>query len=366
MVFVWIAVGLFVALAAARMAGAARYRSYVAWEAEQRKGLNYYGKPLAARRAFREQIKTRSRSVLPFLRFEAKIRKVGIDLHSFQDHGVWGPKYSCTPETFRAAAAYRPTGQDVFVATQMKCGTTWMQQVAYEILHKGEGDLGDNRHLHLNAVSPWIESFDGVPMAQAPLLGNSKRRVIKTHLPAKLCPYGEQAQYLYVTRHPVSCYASIVDYFHLMAGPLSPPAPELLDWFCSDRLWWLSWPEHVSGWWDWSQQKKNVLFLHFEEMKQDLPGVVRKAARFLGEDLSEEQVRRVAHKSSFEYMRDHEELFEMSPPNLFSVNGTYFKSGRINRHESVPETDKRCILNYCKENLASSYPAAEYYPDIAG
>lgn len=368
MLILWIGGGfiaLLAALTAVRAAGAARYKQYVDWETENRKELSYYGKTLAQRRAFREQIKARSKLLLPFLKFESRVQKVGIDLHSFDYQGIWGPKYSCTPGTFKAAADYRPAENDLFIVTQMKCGTTWMQQLAYEILHKGEGNLTDTGHRHLNAVSPWIEAFDGVPLSKAPLLGASGRRLLKTHLPARLCPYGEKAKYIYVTRHPVSCFASIYDYFQLMAGPLSPERQELLEWFCSDRLWWLSWPEHVAGWWDWSQQRKNVLFLHFEEMKKDLDGVVRKTAQFLGESLTEEQIRKVVRKSGFEYMKDNEELFEMSPPNLFSVNGTYFKSGQIDRHKGVPESDKKKILEFCRQKLAGrSYPASQFYPDL--
>jgi len=356
---------LLAALALLRIMGAARYQSYVAWETENRKGIHYYGKPLAQRRAFRKQIRARSRGLMPFLRFEARLQKVGMGAHSFEHEGIWAPRYSCSPETFRAAGSYQPTAQDIFIATQMKCGTTWMQQVVYEILHKGNGDLSDAGHLHLNAVSPWIESFDGVSMEKAPLLGTSRRRLVKTHLPLRLCPYGAEARYLYVTRHPVSCFASIMDYFRLMAGPLSPPREELVDWFCSDRLWWLSWPAHVAGWWDGSQQRKNVLFIHFEEMKKDLEGTVRQVARFLGEDLNDEQARQVTRKSTFQYMKEHEELFEMSPPNLFSVNGTYFKSGQADRFKDVSEAERCRILNFCKEGLkASGYPAERFYPEI--
>jgi hypothetical protein len=65
-------------------------------------------------------------------------------------------------------------------------------------------------------------------------------------------------------------------------------------------------------------------------------------------------------------MKENEERFEMSPPNLFSVNGTYFKSGQADRFKDVSEVGRCRILNFCKENLASaSYPAATYYPDIA-
>jgi hypothetical protein len=130
-------------------------------------------------------------------------------------------------------------------------------------------------------------------------------------------------------------------------------------------MWWLSWPENVAGWWDWAEKRSNILFFHFEEMKKDLPGVVRKVAQFLGINLTEAELKKVVHKSSFEYMKESEELFEMSPPNLFSVSGTYFKSGQVDRHLTVSEGDKKRILEFCRQKLSgSTYPAGKYYPAV--
>lgn len=365
MMFLWILLGLLVALALARAGGIAYFRRYVAWETQARRGLNYYGKMLAQRRAFKEEIRRRSRPVFPLLWLERRLKPGGFGIPSFEVEGVTGPVYSCTEESFRSAAAYRPTAQDLFVATQMKCGTTWMQQVVYEVLMRGNGNLGDSGHGHLYAVSPWIEAVDGVAVGDAPLIGSPGRRIIKTHLPTKLCPYSPQAKYIYVTRHPVSCFASVLDYFELMAGPLAPPRAQLLDWYCSDRMWWLSWPEHIAGWWDWAQTRENVLFVHFEEMKRDLEGVTRRVAEFLGQALGDAELERVLHKAGFQYMKKHEELFEMSPPNLFSVSGTYFKSGQANRHEEIGGAESRRILVFCRERFARrTYPAQQFYPDI--
>jgi aryl sulfotransferase len=241
-----------------------------------------------------------------------------------------------------------------------------MQQVVYEILYKGHGNLTDTGHKHMYAASPWIESVDSVSMNEAPLLGEKKMRLIKTHMPVQLCPYSEAAKYIYVTRHPVACFGSIVDYFQLMSGPLAPAVPTLLDWYCSDSMWWLSWPDHVAGWWNWKEKKPNVLFFHFEEMKKNLEGTVRKVAQFLGVELAEEQIEKVVYKSGFEYMKDNEDFFEMSPPNLFSVSGTYFKSGQIDRKVNLTDAQKNRILVFCKQRLAGSgYPVENFYPDIA-
>lgn len=366
---IWVAAGVVGGGLLLMLLANAYFTWYIAWESAHRKGLNYYGRPLAERRAFREQIRRRSALLLPFVRFQANMQaasKKEAQIPSFLYEGVCGPSYSASPESFRAAASHRSTERDLFVATQMKCGTTWMQQVAYEVLSHGNGDLSDEGYRHLNALSPWIEATDGVALAEAPLVGARKQRIIKTHLPTKLCPYDESARYLVVTRHPVSCFASVADYFQLMYGPYAPAPGRVLDWYLSERMWWLPWPEHVAGWWDWAQRRPNVLFVHFEEMKKDLEGVVRKVAEFLGERLQPQELKQVVEKSGFDYMKKNEELFEMSPPNLFSVSGTYFKSGKADRYKDVPEPDRQRIIAYCKQRLAgTSYPAARFYPDLA-
>ena len=363
--FIGIFIGIVVCFLGLRTTGVLYFRRYIAWETANRRGLNYYGKPLPERQAFKEKIRFQARFLIPFLWLETKLQNKPHDIPSIEYQGVTGPSYSSTRESFEAAARYRPTERDIFVATQMKCGTTWMQQIVYEILHKGEGDLTDKGHGHLYAVSPWIEAVDGVSLEKAPLLGPQGNRILKTHLPTKLCPYSESAKYIYVTRHPVSCFASVADYFQLMTGFLAPPTSQLVDWYCSDKMWWLSWPENVAGWWDWAQGRKNVLFFHFEEMKRNLAGAVRKVAQFLGVDLTGEELKKVVQKSDFEFMKENEELFEMSPPNLFSVSGTYFKSGQVDRHETVSEADKKRILDFCRERLSgSTYPAGRFYRAI--
>lgn len=342
------------------------YRRHLAWEARNRHGLNYYGKTLGERRKYKEELKKRGRLLLPFLRFETSLQKRPAGIPSFEYQGVAGPPYSCSAETFKNASECRPDSRDIFVAAQMKCGTTWMQQIVFEILHRGEGDLTDSGCRHLDAVSPWIESLDGVSVQEAPLLGESKKRLLKTHLPIKLCPYSAEAKYIYVTRHPVSCFASIADYFSLMVGFLSPARQNLLDWYLSDRMYWQSWPEHVAGWWEWFQTKRNILFVHFEEMKKDLPAVICRTAEFLGERLTEEEVRKIAHKSSFEYMKQNEELFEMSPPNLFSAAGNYFKSGKLDRNKEISPESQKAILSFCREKFEGrAYPYQKFYPEIA-
>jgi aryl sulfotransferase len=216
-------------------------------------------------------------------------------------------------------------------------------------------------------MSPWIDASITVSMEDAPLVGDSKIRIIKSHLPTLLCPYGSNAKYIYVTRHPVSCFASIVDYNRSLLGPLTPPIETLAAWFCSDRMYWLPWPRHTGGWWEWAQARDNVLFVHYEEMTRDFAGVLNRVTRFLGVELSVDERQVISRKCSIQYMKEHEELFEMAAPTMFSVTGgAYLKSGKETRHEDVTQAIRDRILDYCRRAIGDEgYPAERFYRDLS-
>jgi len=242
-----------------------------------------------------------------------------------------------------------------------------MQQIVYETLCHGSGDLSDDGLRHMYALSPWIEATASVPMERAARIGVRRDRIIKTHLPTRLCPYGEDARYVYVARHPYTCFASCVDFIHHLTGPLAPAYPELLDWYCSDEMWWRSWPEHVDGWWRWAQERDNVLFVHYEDMLGDLDGAVGLVAAFLDVALSDAERAEVVRKSSYAYMKENEELFEMSPPSLLQNDSglSFFQSGKKDRAGILGDADRERIAAFCRERLAGSpYPLARFYPDV--
>lgn len=340
---------------------------YFAWESRHTRGMAYYGLPLAARRALKRRMRRLSRPARPLVALLARLGRSRATMPGFVFDGVPGPTRVSNPDTFRRARDYAPRPDDVFVVTQMRSGTTWMQQVVYEIASRGRGDLSDEGHGHLYAMSPWIDGLDSVSMADAPLVGDPPIRLIKTHLPTALCPYGAEAKYIYVARHPVACFASIFEFNRSLGGPAAPPVGAVADWFCSDRMYWLPWPRHVAGWWEWAETRGNVLFVHFEEMKRDFDAVRDRVAAFLGRALTADEAARVSARCTFDYMKAHEEVFEMAPPTMFSVSGGAFVAGgRASRDADVPPHVRRRIVEYCREGLReSSYPVERFYPDVA-
>jgi aryl sulfotransferase len=346
------------------LAGVVYLTVYLRWEAGETGGNAYYRRPLAERRSLKRRMRRYSLPALPMVHLFAALSRKRATMPTFQFEGVSGPPRVSSPEIFGRAKAYAPRPEDIFVVTQMRCGTTWMQQIVHEIVTRGQGSWGKDGHLY--ATSPWIDAANSVSLEEAPLVGQPPARVIKCHLPTELCPYSGRARYIYVARHPVSCFASIVDFNRSMLGPLLPPVATLADWFCSDKMYWRPWPEHVEGWWRWAEQRDNVLFVHFEEMTENFEAVCDRVVAFLGYDLTAPERRRVAEHCSFEYMKRNEEYFEMAPPTMFSVaGGQYMASGKANRHEDVPPAIRQQITEYCRRAMADgTYPARRFYPDL--
>jgi hypothetical protein len=109
-----------------------------------------------------------------------------------------------------------------------------------------------------------------------------------------------------------------------------------------------------------------VLFVHYEEMLDDLPGVVDRVADFLGQPLEADERAAVVERSRFESMKAREEVFEMHPPSPFSEGGAFLRSGSRQRHQDVGSAESERILAFCRERLrGATYPAARFYPDLA-
>ncbi len=334
------------------------------WFRRSVRGSAYFGLPSAGRRAFADELRARARCALPVWNLVARIpfRKPP----SPRRAGGISASPNCDRAGFERARTYRGEAGDVFVVTQMKCGTTWMLQLVYELAMRGRGDLSDAGHRHIHAVCPWIESAWTVPLAEAPRLGEAKLRVIKSHMPISHLPVRGKARYVYVTRHPVPCFASCVDFVGMLGGPMAGSRADMLDWFCSERMWWGPWPDHVEGWWKAARRNPNVLFIHFEEMTADLGAIVDRVAGFLNIPLTWEERAEVVRKSGFEYMKIHEERFSMAPPTIFAPEGEFLKKGKARRDADSAGGERARIVAFCRERLrGGEYVDAGFYPDLA-
>ena len=133
------------------------------------------------------------------------------------------------------------------------------------------------------------------------------RRFLKTHLPVDALVFSPKAKYIYIGRdgrdvvwslynHHANAndawYAALNDSPGLVGPQIERPTESIhqyfRDWFEKDGYPFWSFWENVRSWWA-IRQLPNVLMLHFQDLKQDLPGEIRRMAKFLDVPIDEAQ-----------------------------------------------------------------------------
>lgn len=206
------------------------------------------------------------------------------------------------PENIRGVMNYKPTPDDVFIATYPKCGTTWMQNIVLYIFRKGE-ELRDLSDMHI--LCPFIDANGLKGIENMPRPGT-----LKTHLPFSHVPYSPETKYIYVLRNPKDCCVSM--YYHTKSIPPHRYADATFDdffeIFMSGEVEYGDYFDHLMSWYPHLKDKQ-VFFTTYEDMKKDTKEVVLKLASFLGQEYIQaiekdnNVLNNVLRFSSFEYMK---------------------------------------------------------------
>ncbi|GJQ87342.1 hypothetical protein Trydic_g17389 [Trypoxylus dichotomus] len=113
----------------------------------------------------------------------------------------------------------------------------------------------------------------------------TSKRLIKTHLPWNLLPLEirnqtKKPKIIHIFRNPKDV---IVSYYHhaLLLKQFSTSLEEYCDKFIAGNVTFAPYWDNVYSFWN-RRHLPNVLFLTYEEMKRDLPKVIRKVSEFLG------------------------------------------------------------------------------------
>ncbi len=80
------------------------------------------------------------------------------------------------------------------------------------------------------------------------------------------------------------------------------------------RLLPMDYCSHIASWWP-HHNEKQVLFIHFEDLKENIELCIGKIAEFLNISISPELVELVKQRSSLAYMSTHQQKFTGRPPH---------------------------------------------------
>jgi len=229
-------------------------------------------------------------------------------------------------------AHFQALDSDVLITTAPKAGTTWMQQILYQMRSGGDPDFDT-----IDAVVPWLErpregkswqqvleDYDALP----------RPRLFKTHCTADQTPGIGTASIILTLRDPRDCCVSF--YHHLMNMTDSArdrDGHQLPTSFAAHVDNWLefaAWYRNVKSWWPYRDHEK-VLLLRYQDLKRDLGAGVDQIAAFLGWKLAPEQRAKVLEYSSFDWMKAHDEKFS----GQTEAGKSSFKPGRFIRQGKV-------------------------------
>lgn len=122
--------------------------------------------------------------------------------------------------------------------------------------------------------------------------------------------------------------------------------------------------KHVTGFWE-QRKAPNILFIKYEDMKTDHPSVIRKVAKFLGKELTEEHVEILVKHLSFDSMKKNDSVnmdyyvSKLKENHLANEDGSFIRTGKVGKYkeelspESIKELDawsKEYIVGTSLEN----------------
>ena len=212
---------------------------------------------------------------------------------------------------------------DIFIATYVKSGTTWLQYLVYEIMGRPQGD-----YEQINLAVPWLEEE-----SQELIDALASPRIMKTHDKWRWIPKGEGVKYIYCYRNPKDVAVSYFNHMKLFSGHYDYKGTfdefvrdVFLAYNCSEQGYYF---DHVAEWLA-QRSNPNVLFLTFEDMVEDLNREVRRISSFLGVELQEDRLKEIVSSGLFSSMKNNQKV-NYSWREGVSIEGksTFIRKGKV-------------------------------------
>lgn len=222
---------------------------------------------------------------------------------------------------------YRPRADDIIIATYPKCGTTWMQQIVGLLVFQSPEPKP------VMGISAWIDRRfpETIETVIAHIEAQSHRRFLKSHMPLDGLPFYDEVKYIHVARDGRDACMSFHNHAtgftdQMLRGltkagledeTVARPYPEVIAdageffhrWITRGEV-----PGHEDGspsmsffhfersWWE-ARDRPNVLLVHYNDLKADLAGEMRRIADFLGISVAPDVWPMLVEAAGFEAMR---------------------------------------------------------------
>jgi len=221
---------------------------------------------------------------------------------------------------------FRPRSDDIVIATPYKAGTTWTQRICSLLIFQST-----ELERPITAISPWLDAkFAPIDEVIETYESQTHRRFVKTHTPLSGIPYFPEITYIVCGRDPRDIFLSMENHYanvdrERFAELLSlseedirsrPVMPDDVNerfklWLTKGSFAWESdgfpfWSAfyHLQSYWKF-RELPNIHFIHYQDLKNDLGGEMRRIAKILGIEVLEERWPELIEAATFSAMKNY-------------------------------------------------------------
>lgn len=245
---------------------------------------------------------------------------------------------------------------DIVIATYAKSGTTWTQQIVAQML------LGPDPELAVADLSPWLDLRVPPKAVKLPAVeAQSHRRFLKTHLPVDALVYSPKAKYIYIGRdgrdvvwslynHFANANAALYEALNDTPGRVGPPIDRppsdirvyWQQWFERDGFPFWSFWENLRSWWA-IRDLPNLMLLHFNDLRRDLGGEMRRIAEFLEIPVREADWPTLVEYCTFDWMKRNATKSVPLGGAFWDGGAQVFINQGVNRRWAEILSDEQCV-----------------------
>jgi aryl sulfotransferase len=248
---------------------------------------------------------------------------------------------------------YRPRAGDIIIATYPKCGTTWTQRIVSLLVFQ------TTEPRPVMEISAWVDRRIGEPIETmfAAIEAQPHRRFLKSHLPLDGLPLHDEVRYIHVARDGRDVAMS----YHNHCTGFSQPVLERLDragledetigrpypraeedpaeffrrWVAGEDGRMMCFFHTERTWWE-ARKRPNVLLVHYNDLKADLSGEMRRIADFLDIEVEPALWPDLVGAAGFAAMRrDGDALMGRVTESFQGGSRRFFHQGRNGRWQGV-------------------------------
>ncbi|KAG6800257.1 estrogen sulfotransferase [Apis mellifera caucasica] len=230
-------------------------------------------------------------------------------------------------------------------------------EVTREFLELNKGDK-DKEELCKKIAQPGYDILEKIP----------SKRFIKSHFPFSLLPniLESGCKIIYIARNPKDV---AVSWYYLNKAIKTQgyigDFTTFWYYFQNNLTPWSPYWEHLKEAWT-HRNHPNVLFMFYEEMQYDFSKAIKKIAKFLGKDYTEEEIKKVEDYLNIKNFRNNPmvNLSELKKCDIIT-SGTFVRKGQSNGWKDMFSEELNAKANkWIEENLKGNNFSFPYFNDL--